>query len=220
MAREAVQPLLPRPLTVDTFQATAYLGLVAFTIREVRVPGLPSLPSVSNFHEVNLRTYVRREGRDPGVWFFSLDAASRRAVIGARVWYRLAYHFARIRMQIDGEAGRACAVDYESDRLWPGPRPAGCALRYHVTDQVTRIAQPGSLEHFLVERYLLYAGSEGRLRTATVSHDPYPLQEVAVESVRQTLTAAAGLPSLPGSSHALYSHGVSARIFASRRLRG
>ena len=220
-APEAVQALLPRPLAVDTFQATAYLGLVAFTIRDVRGPGLPSLPPVSNFHEVNLRTYVRREGRDPGVWFFSLDAASRLAVVAARIWYRLAYHFARIRMEIDREAGSAgCTVDYESERLWPGPRPAACALRYRVTDQVTRIAQPGSLEHFLIERYLLYAGSEGHLRTATVSHDPYPLQEVAVDSVRQTLTAAAGLPSLPGSSHVLYSPGVSVRVFASRRLRG
>jgi uncharacterized protein len=221
VAAAELRPLVPRCLALDTFGGVAYVGMVAFTIRGVRVTGLPSLSPVSDFHEVNLRTYVRREERDPGVWFFSLDAASRLAVIGARVWYRLAYHFARIRMEVDEKtAGVDCNVRYQSERLWPGPTHAGCSLRYRIPDRVTRLAQPASLEHFLVERYLLYAGSEGRLRAAYVSHEPYPLQEVAIESVSQTLTSAAGLPGLPGPSHVLYSPGVSVRVFAPRRLAG
>jgi len=216
-----LEPLIPSGLDVDMFEGVAYVGLVAFTIRDVRAPGLPPLPPVSAFHEVNLRTYVRRAGRDPGVWFFSLDAASRLAVIGARVWYRLAYHFARISMEVDENTARTgCSVDYHSERLWPGPKPASCALRYRVSDGQRRMAVAGSLEHFLVERYLLYAGSERRLRQATVAHAPYPLQEVEVGFARQTLTAAARLPSLPCPLHALYSPGVSVRVFAPRRLPG
>jgi uncharacterized protein len=217
VAPHALQLLIPRSLTVDTFQGMAYVGLVAFTIRGVRMISLPPLSPVSDFHEVNLRTYVRREERDPGVWFFSLDAASRRAVIGARAWYGLAYHFARIRMEVKENTARGdCSVHYQSERLWPGPTHAGCALRYRITDPATRIAEPASLEHFLVERYLLYAGAEGRLRAASVSHDPYPIQNVEVDSVNETLTAAARLPTLLGPPFALYSPGVSVRVFGPR----
>ncbi len=86
----ALQRLLPAGLEVDVHEGRAYVSLVPFTIRGVRPP--------LSFHEVNLRTYVRCAGGPPGVWFFSLDAASRLAVLGARAWYRLPYHHARMRM--------------------------------------------------------------------------------------------------------------------------
>jgi uncharacterized protein YqjF (DUF2071 family) len=204
-----LQRLLPSGLDVDTFDGQAYVGLVPFTIRGVRPPGLPALPLLSAFHEVNLRTYVHRRGRDHGVWFFSLDAASRLAVVGARAWYRLAYHFARIRMTVEeGPLG----IQYSAERHWPGP-PARCRLRYGPLGKERTSALPRSLDHFLVERYLLYARSGGRLLKARVSHAPYPLQRAEVGPIDETLSAAAGLPG-PGPEPLLhYSSGVSVRVF-------
>src|SRR5262245_38562455 len=154
---EALRRRLPASLEVDTFEGRAYVGLVPFTIHGVRPPRLPGLPGLKRFHEVNLRTYVRPPGGEAGVWFFSLDAASRLAVLGARAWYRLPYHFARIEMRAEGGGWL-----YRAQRQWPAPVPAHCSLRYAPAGE-PGAAREGTLEHFLVERYVLYAERRGRM---------------------------------------------------------
>jgi uncharacterized protein len=185
VARDAIARLLPPGLDVDVFDGTAYVGIVPFTIPLTRT-GRLDVPISPAFHELNLRTYVHRGGRDPGIWFFSLDATSRLAVAGARLGYGLPYFHADITLD---EVGGA--VDYRSRRR---RSPAAFAARYQPTGPVAPAA-PGSLEFFLAERYLLYSASERGLRTARVHHAPYPLQVAAAVDVAQTLTAAAGLPS-------------------------
>ncbi len=207
--------LLPEGLEVDTFEGAAWIGLVPFTIPWTRPPALP-LPILPGFHEVNLRTYVRRRGGDPGVFFFSLDAASRLAVVGARTWYRLPYHFARMRMTLEG--GGEARIRYESTRLWPGPLPARCGVRYGPIPGALAPATPATRDHFLVERYLLYTSSRGILRRARVAHAPYTLRPAAFDSLDETLSAAAGLPGPSGDLLAHYSPGVSVDIFAPERV--
>ena len=202
--------LLPAGLELDTFEGRAFVGLVPFTVSAARPRWGPAVPSLSSFHEVNLRTYVHRGGREPGVWFFSLDAASLLAVQGARAWYHLPYRLAKIRMHVDRQA--ACEVSYEARRVWPGPVPAGCAVRYGPAGAVAP-AVPGTLEHFLIERYVLYAASRGRLFQARVHHAPYPVQAATVVGLEETLCRAAGVsvtgPALP----ATYARAVQVEIF-------
>ncbi|HTB59285.1 MAG TPA: DUF2071 domain-containing protein, partial [Polyangia bacterium] len=132
--------------------------------------------------------YVHRDGRDPGVWFFSLDAASRLAVAGARLGYHLPYFHARISLEISDGA----SISYSSCRLGSGPT-AEFSGRYGPTGPAAPAAV-GSLEFFLAERYLLYAWNGRALSSARVHHAPYPLQPAAAFEVRQSLTGAAGLP--------------------------
>ena len=185
----ALAALLPPGLEVDTFAGVAYVGLVPFTIPLSRTARL-GLPIAPAFHELNLRTYVHRAGRDPGVWFFSLDAASRLAVAGARLGYHLPYFHARISMEISDRP----SIEYRSRRLAGSP-PADFSGRYEPTGPAMPAAV-GSLEFFLAERYLLYAWNGRALSTARVHHAPYPLQPAAAFDVRQSLTRAAGLPPL------------------------
>jgi len=204
---DAIARVLPPGLEVDLFDGAAYVGIVPFTIPLTRT-ALFGLPMASAFHEINLRTYVHRGGRDPGVWFFSLDATSRLAVAGARIAYKLPYFAADITMQVSADA----AVDYDSRRR---AAPANFRTRYRPVGPVAEAA-PGSLEFFLAERYLLYAWSGRALRTARVHHVPYPLQPATADDVAQTLTAAAGLPAhacqgAPPLVH--YAQGVDVRIF-------
>jgi uncharacterized protein YqjF (DUF2071 family) len=219
-APEAVERLLPQGLSLDTFAGRAYLGLVPFTVRGLRPPWLPPLPGLSSFHEVNLRTYVRLEGHEPGVFFFSLDAASRLAVIGARALYRLRYHFARIRLSIDrgGADRRRLHVRCSAARSWPGPVPARCELRYRTRDGRQAQARAGSLDEFLIERYVLYSESGGQLRKARVAHRPYPLEPAVLEDLDETLSAAAGVPGPSSMRLVHYSPGVSVRIGPPRRV--
>src|SRR5690606_32311415 len=176
-------------------------------MRDVSPWWSPSVPGVSNFHELNVRTYCVRDGV-PGVWFYSLDAASSLAVTVARTGWGLPYHRARMRLDVDGDA-----VAYESDRRWPGPKPARFSARYRAVGHVRRAA-PGTLEHFLLERYVLFARRGDRLYSGRVHHEPYPYRDVELEAIDESMIAAAGLARMPGDPLAHYSPGVDVDIFA------
>lgn len=210
---ESVRPLLPAGLTLDLFAGRAYVGLVLFTMRGVRPVGLPALPWLSNFHETNVRTYVHADGRDPGVWFFSLEAANPVAVVLARSLFHLAYHNARMTLQSrpDGDSGLDLA--YTSTRLWPGPLPATSAVRARVPRAAPAPTAVGTLDHFLIERYLLYTTYRDRLIRGQVHHVPYPVQNAEIVSLDESLVAAAGMtrPESPPLIH--YSAGVDVKIF-------
>src|ERR1700735_523113 len=94
--------LLPESLTVDTFDGSAWVGVVPFWMDQIRMRGLPRIPGTSRFPELNLRTYVReRHTNQPGVYFFSLDAANPFAVAAARLFFRLPYFWARMKIKSD-----------------------------------------------------------------------------------------------------------------------
>lgn len=207
-----LRSLVPAGLELDLFEGRAYVGLVPFTMTGVRPVGLPSAPWLSSFHETNVRTYVHRAGRDPGVWFFSLDAANPLAVAIARTFFHLNYY--RARMQVTRERG---AITYASRRLSDGPTPATCAIRCEPAGSVAS-ARPGTLEHFLAERYLLYAARRNRLYRGQVHHTPYPLQAARILALDETLIAAAGIDRPAAAPLAHFARGVSVEVFALTRL--
>lgn len=209
---DRLRSLLPPGLTLDTWEGRAYAGLVPFTVTGARPSFLPPLPGLSRFHEVNARTYVHWRGRDPGVWFFSLDASLLPAVLGARATYKLPYFHARMSLEEEPPT-----LSYHSERRWPRPLPAGCHLRYRGVGP-PQAAPPGTLEHFLMERYILYAYSKGRLYQGRVHHSPYPLQGAVVDLRHESLLAAAGIlrPNAPPLCH--YAREVRPGIFPLRRM--
>jgi uncharacterized protein YqjF (DUF2071 family) len=205
----ALRPLLPEALSIDTFEGKAWVGVVPFTMRDVSPWWSPSVPGISNFHELNVRTYVHYQGRDPGVWFFSLDAARLVAVLIARAGWHLPYFFADMAMDVRGDE-----VGYASRRRWPTTVPAELSTRYRVGEALGP-SEPGSFQHFLVERYILYtAMDDGALRLGRVHHRPYLVRRAHVLELSQTMVQAAGLPSSAGVPHALYSPGVDVDVYA------
>jgi uncharacterized protein len=205
---DALERLLPKELTVDTFDGKAWVGVVPFTMLDVAPRWSPSVPGISNFHELNVRTYVHYRGQNPGVWFFSLDAANALAVLVARTGWALPYHRASMRLDKTGNT-----VDYENRRLFPGPRPAEFRATYHIGDAIGS-AKPGTREHFFAERYVLYAQTRSGLSIGRVHHVPYPLHEVRVESWSESMLAAAGIPRSNDEPDALYSPGVDVDVYA------
>ncbi|MFO7168261.1 MAG: DUF2071 domain-containing protein [Chloroflexota bacterium] len=184
---EALRPYIPPGLELDTFEGQAWLGVVPFRMAGVRPRMVPALPGVSAFPELNVRTYVTAGGK-PGVWFFSLDAASRPAVEMARAVFHLNYRHARMAARTLGDT-----VHYSSERTERGAPPAAFAARYRPTGPAFRAA-PGSLEAWLTERYCLYAANRaGQLWRADIHHRPWPLQLAEAEVERNTMTAQIGL---------------------------
>ena len=187
---EAVQALLPAGLVVDTFEGQAWLGIVPFRMAGVMHRPLPDLPYVSAFPELNVRVYVT-DGSKPGVWFLSLDATNRLAVMAARALFHLPYYRARMEVIPDGEG-----IIYRSHRLdKTGGQtvPAAFEGSYRPVSAVYA-AVPGTLEHFLTERYCLYAqAGDGALWRTEVHHWPWPLQRAEAMIGVNTISAAGGL---------------------------
>jgi uncharacterized protein len=208
-----VQALLPHRLRADLFGGKAYVGLVPFTLDGVRPVMTPPLPWISQFHEVNVRTYVHLDGRDPGVWFFSLDASSAIAVAAARAAYKLAYFGADI--ELGRGEGPYPEIDFQSKRTDArGALPANAHVRYQPVEGPVTAASPGTFEHFLVERYILYSEDENRrLHRARVHHQPYPIQKARIHALDESLVWAAGLRRPENFVSALYASEVNVKVY-------
>ncbi len=215
VAAADLQCLLPEGLTVEEFDGSAWLGVVPFSMERVRPWWSTPVPGVSWFLETNVRTYVVDNRGVSGVWFFSLDANSRLAVNVARTFWHLPYIFAKMSLNARQEAGRSVptGIDYT------GLRRESPAAEYEISVQLPDInpvpAEPKTLEHFLVERYLLFA-SDGkqRLSTGRVHHQPYQIITPTSVSGTQTLTTAIGCNNLDLAKpdHAAWCAGVNVRV--------
>ncbi|MDX6377283.1 MAG: uncharacterized protein QOE98_1586 [Gaiellaceae bacterium] len=184
---EAIAPRLPEGLELETYDGSAWVGVVPFRMTDVSPRGVPRIRRLGDFAELNVRTNVSAGGK-PGVWFFSLDATSPLAVRIARGLFCLPYLDARIETRRDGDA-----VRYTSVRTHLGAGPAELTVRYRPTGPSTQ-SPPGSLEHFLTERYCLYAANRrGQLLRQEIDHAPWPLQPATAEIERCTMTRPLGI---------------------------
>jgi uncharacterized protein YqjF (DUF2071 family) len=189
----ALAPLVHPRLTIDEWDGSAWVSMTPFTLRNGRLRGLPPLP---DFHELNFRTYVTHPRHGPGIWFFSLDAASTFAVAAARVSVRLPYFFASMERRQGW---------YRSERI---ARRGRFEVRFS-TGAPTGRAAPGSREEFLVERYRLYSRALGPvLWQGPVHHEPWALFEATVSALTEDLSAAAGIPPLGRPDSCQWSPGV------------
>ncbi len=221
---DAVAPLLPPQITLDTWQGDAWVGLVLFHMSGVCPWWSPPLPGISSFHETNVRTYVHHRGRDPGVWFFSLEAANRLAVCVGRWRWNLNYQRAKMRI----ERGQR-RIEYSSRRIGPDHPGATTEVAAEILgpldnpstgpNQPGSLAEPGTLEHFLAERYLLYVRSKrGEILRGQVHHSPYPLFDARLLHCRETLLSAAGMQTSEPPCHTLFSPGVDVKVYPLQRV--
>jgi uncharacterized protein YqjF (DUF2071 family) len=206
---EALTPLAHPRLTIDTFEGKAYVGVVAFTMKDVRPwRWLPGMPLARNFFETNVRTYVHHQG-EPGVWFLSLDATSWPASFAARTFWHLPYWHAQIEGADDGKKGSWQLIRRR-------PTPAHFTAKYEIGEAMGE-AKPGTLEFWLTERYRLFARRGDQLLRGKVHHTPYPLRRAKAEASGGMLEAL-GLPSTGARTVDLFSEGVDAKLWKLEKI--
>jgi len=182
-----LRPLLPETIPLDVRDGSAWVAITPFRVGALRLRGTPHVPGVTSFPELNVRTYTTLDGK-PGIWFMSLDAASAIAVAAARRAYRLPYF--RAHMEAHAERG---SVTYRSRRVAGDGEPAELAGRYRPSGPDSP-PEPGSLEHWLTERYCLYTLDErGAVLRADIHHPPWPLSAAEAEFDLNTMAEPYGL---------------------------
>jgi uncharacterized protein YqjF (DUF2071 family) len=209
-----IQRTLPEGLFVDTFGEKAYLGVVPFFMQNIRPRFVPAVPGISNFMEMNLRTYVHDRAGVPGVWFYSLDANQRLAVAIARRFFHLPYEYATMTSSRTAPG----AIRYHSRRHGAAAQGRECCFEYAPGAELPPPA-PTSLEFFLVERYRLYATANGRLWRGAVFHQPYPLCRAEVTAWNEHLLSLNGFqPAGRPPDHVIMSRGVDVTVFPLERV--
>jgi uncharacterized protein len=214
-----LESLLPTGLEVDRFDGSAWVGVVPFWMDRVQFRGMPKIPGMSRFPELNLRTYVReRNTNRAGVYFFCLEASNPLAVMYARAIFHLPYHWAR--MSIRARSDRE--FTYQSER-WVSPNPARFRAHYRGLGQIRALEQsrPGTIEHFLTERYCLFTTDRSkRLLRSDIHHMPWPLESAEAEIEVNDLPALYGieLPPTPPLLH--YSRELVVYVWALEKMWG
>ncbi len=199
---------IPAPLTLDTFDGSAWVGLTPFVLDGVRLPYSPAAPWISRFPETNVRTYVRGPDGVRAVWFFTLEADRLLAVFAARALYGLPYRWSRMRVEISDRR-----IAYQSQRHWP--------FEAGFTDLAFEPgpAMPlGPLENFLTARYRLYSAKRRRLYFANIFHEPWPLRTGTLLRLDQNLVEHSGLRRPQGEPTVHHSPDIDVRIGSLQRL--
>ena len=227
---EVLRPLVPLRLSLDTFDNKAWIGIVPFTMWDVRASFLPPIPGTSAFHELNVRTYVHHNGV-PGVWFFSLDAANALAVWGARTFYHLPYFSAEMSLnqtareitytstrtgtdnyaRFFAEDNDGFSADFTSNRLRDAP-PAELKTSWNIGESLPESAAD-SLEFFLTERYCLYAYHQRELSRARIFHPPWPLHSARLGAFESTMIESLGITASAGDPLLHYAEQINVEIW-------
>ncbi len=190
-----VRRFVPDWLHVQEFAGSTWVGLVPFRMTNVTLRHLPPAPVLSHFPEMNLRLYVERDGK-PGVWFLSLDASRLAAVIAARWLAHLPYFHARMTCEAEADGIRYASVRRRDSRVAFG-------ANYGPTSAVAA-SVPGTIEHFLTERYCLYTeNSRGSRLRMEIHHEPWPLQQAQARITVNGVAAHQGV-ALPDTTPLLH----------------
>ncbi len=214
LAPETVLHLIPGGLRLDTFDGKAWVGVIPFRLSGIGLRGIPAIPPFNAFPEINVRTYVTRDGI-PGVYFLSLDANNPAAMSLARSWFRLPYIRSDITCRQSGDS-----VHFTSQRRDPALPTARFCGTYRPTGEAAN-SSPGTVEHFLTERYCYYSTDRaGKLYRCDVAHDPWLLQKAEAEITDNTMALAHGitLPAVEPLLH--YAAHMKTTIWPVRKLAG
>lgn len=197
----AVAEQLPAGLEVDTFDGRAWVGLTPLVMRDVRAPYVPAVPHLSDFVEVNLRTYVRGPDGTAGIWFFSLECARLPVVLALRA-LALPYQWARAEV-----ATGPARIAYRTRRV-------GTGLGMRAAVRVGEPVEPDPLATFLTARWWAYTPWGQRLWRVPVEHEPWPLRRATARVAAGDLFRTAGLPAPWVEPLVHFSPGVHVRVGA------
>lgn len=202
---------IPEEFEIDQFDDEPWVGVVPFMMRGVRFRGTPAVPGVSNFLELNLRTYIRYRGR-PAVYFFSLDANHRLAVWAARKYFHLPYYRAKMESHSD-----TFGTHYRSQRYASSGKQTLLDCSYRGEDKIA--TSSGDLTEWLTERYCFFTKTHtGNIFRGRIHHRKWPLQHASAEFRNNTIAAAQGVKLKDVSPILHYSKSLEVKVWKLQKM--
>ncbi|MGG1677746.1 YqjF family protein [Neobacillus sp. NRS-1170] len=178
---EKLRPYVPSSLQIDTYNGSAWLGVILFVIEGIYPRGISSVSVTPKFPEINVRTYVQCDGK-PGIYFLSIDVQNWASLNIAKRWYRLPYYSSEISFQKEGQSFQCQSV-----RKGNANTIISFKGKYFPVSEVY-FPKEGTLDHWLTERYCLYSSTNGvNIYCGEIHHQPWPLQKAEIEIVNNTL---------------------------------
>ncbi|MGG5252015.1 YqjF family protein [Neobacillus sp. SM06] len=169
----SLQALIPSELELDMFDGSAWLSILPFRVVHQRIRGLPEIPLFRTYLELNVRTYVKHNGYN-GVYFFLLDANHPLAVLGAKA-LSLPYRYATMEMQQSLDK-----VNYKSKRIFESGQQGEFTASYKPTSPASATT-PGSLDHWLLERYCLFTKWGNQILRGDIHHQKWEVSQAEAE---------------------------------------
>jgi uncharacterized protein YqjF (DUF2071 family) len=200
-----LRPHIPHALEIETFDGTAWLGIIPFTMWGIRPPALPAIPYFSSAHELNVRTYVRHQGAS-GVWFFSLDINHSLGTLAGRWGFSLPYYRSSITFHQ--------SKDQLSFHLMRSGEPRAEFDAHWIIEPPVRVTQPGTIDAFLLERYYLFSWDGRRLWRGPIAHMRWAFQPAKIVSYRSTMLRPLGLSAPEGDPLLHYAESKKVQIYA------
>lgn len=187
--------LIPKGISIDTFNGECWITLVAFTMEKIRPRRLPSVAAISDFQEINVRTYLSKDGKK-GVYFLRIEAGKKVSTFVAKLLSGLPYENANIDLQNMSNPYKYFASNNNRNSKFDATFTIG-----------KRIANKTELDNWLTERYCLYLEKNKILYRYETHHKPWVLD--TVENLNLISTYKIGnilLDKKPDLAH--YSNGV------------
>ncbi|MEN5193149.1 YqjF family protein [Sphingobacterium faecium] len=165
---EILQKCVPRNLNLDTFDGLCYVSLVAFTMENIRPKYLPSISFISNFDEINLRTYIENDNKK-GVYFLNIEAGKLLSAFIAKSLSGLPYEKSNMKRSENRYTSRNVKKDFYLD------------AEYKIRDNLQFKSE---LDKWLTERYCLYLESNHKFYRYDIHHKEWELKHVELKQLR------------------------------------
>ncbi len=162
-----LEKFVPKELEVDLYHGTPWVSLVAFTMEKIRPKNVPSFPPISNFDEINIRTYVKSKNKT-GVYFLSIEGGNNLSCKVAKVISGLPYRYSRIKRS---------KYQYQSNNTNFSDR---LNIEFSIGEE---IITKSLLDKWLTERYALFQDTEKSMNEFEIHHLEWPLQEIEFKNI-------------------------------------
>lgn len=164
---DELKKIIPKDLVLDLFDSKAWVSLVAFNMDRISPRYLTSFPPISNFKEINIRTYVRYKEK-PGVYFLNIEASKKTSALLSKTISKLPYQYSKIR---HGNGYYNSFNNHSKDIL---------NLEYSIGPA---LKEKTNLDRWLTERYALFQDDNDTINEFEIHHIEWPLNQIFVSNL-------------------------------------
>lgn len=165
---DLLRPLVPEKLIIDNFNGDCYVSVVAFSMQKIRPKYLPPVKFISDFHEINTRTYIDNDNKK-GVYFLNIEAEKQLSAYIAKALSGLPYEKSKIQRGEKLYSSKNKKKDYFLE------------IDFETGEE---LEEKSKLDNWLTERYCLYLDQDDKFFRYDIHHKEWSLQTIDIKNLQ------------------------------------